>query len=211
MFIGFNPEAARSEIRRFYAKAADALNVYKSAYDRLFGSDAGLHDAWCSPNAVKFSEIYIPKITSTLNMFCSELDNKYHAAVRSFNIVANRNNVSGYYGSNNLFVSLRIQPLLPKSPNGRVGIKPIEAQAAASAFISAMTHFDEVIDSIPSSISFHDESGEQARTYSVNISSIKSRIKSINMEIYNDIQKAIETEVHDDQLAKQQVVSTLNG
>ena len=170
---------------------------------------------WCSPNAVKFGETYSEKIDTLYNKLMYLFVPRIATCKRAYNIIANRNQLPPIYSTDafgDLGTShLPLGTLLEKHPNGAVGINPSLAPEVKKTYMDNMADCSIAMKGVPTYISFYDEGGAQQQAFSNKLDEIKKEVDEIINDISGEIDNAIATEVHNDLLAKQQVVTTLNA
>ena len=212
-FVGFNPDDCLSEIQTLQSAFQDIKEKFLKAHFDLMDEQKGLYYVWCSPNAVKFAEELYPKVQTLFNRMDTEFSARLTNARRAYNIIAGRNNwpecaVAPFMGGGE---GISLGVLLERHPNGKVGINPTLAGMVKDSYHKNMADCVDALKKAPKAISFYDESGAQAEAYSNKIDELALDIAKLLIEIEATIKVAIENEVHDDQLAKQQVVTTLNA
>ena len=170
---------------------------------------------WCSPNAVKFGETYSEKIDILYNKLMYLFVPRLATCKRAYNIIADRNQLPPLYNTDafgDLGTShLPLGTLLEKHPNGAVGINPSLAPEVKKTYMDNMADCSNAMKSVPTYISFYDEGGAQQQAFENKLEEIKKEVDEIINDISAQIDDAIATEVHNDLLAKQQVVTTLNA
>ena len=214
-FTGFDPESAKDEIRNLEKSLYSVLAKFVLAHDDLMSEDIGLYYVWCSPNAVQFGKDVQEAAKSLYNQILTEFEGRVQSAKRAYNIIAARNNCPTMplsplkdLGDQKLRIG---NDLIDRHPNGRVGINPPLATMVKTSYSEAMADCMNDFNKIPKEISFYDESGAQADAFAGKLNELSGKLLQLLLEIEAEIQYAIEHEVREDTLAKNQVVTTLNA
>lgn len=214
-WTGLNPEVAKSNIQSFDSACANWVVAFREKYYNFMDQ---LRYLWASPNAVKEEG----NINGLVADFCDLFHNRSAEiclnAARAYNIVAaahgaptiSENFIGNNYNSGgHLMIDYKS---LDGSRNGITGInQKMVRDHLLPNFKASFDALARELDSLPSSIALYDDEDGQQHAYTSNISEFEKKFSGLVDEIWSKIQNALETEVDNARLAKEQATQTLNG
>ncbi len=214
---GLNPEQAKQQLDTFHDAIDDAMSDMHWTYERFARE---LSTKWYSPRAKEFGDKTDVIMSNYIREMYRVLYTILNNAVASYNILAMSNGL----GSSRLDAKYDLYPNddgLPwynseysihfeeVSPSGAVGMNVLLVQTLINVFNEQMQKSANALDDIPIDIAFYDPDGTLKQTFKDLIMKFKDNYINQMKEIIAMIKDAMNEEINDITIAKQQATDAL--